>query len=253
VINGTPRIAFFDFAGCEGCQLTVLGMGESLLDILHHVKVVSWREAMSENDEGFDIAVVEGSITRDSDMDRLKRIREQADCLIALGACATLGGVQVLGNELSRLEKMRRVYGDESNGFEAGKVRAISDVVPVDYFVHGCPIDPKEFVAVLKHVLLGRPYRIPDQPVCVECKLRENECVLQQGKMCLGPVTRGGCDAICPSVGERCFGCRGLIDDPNLQGARLILEEHGCTIQQIVDMFNIYSLGASPGDKMSAA
>jgi len=249
--NRKPRIALFDFAGCEGCQLTVLGMGESLLDVLEHVDVVQWREAMSENGDGFNIAVVEGSITRDSDVPRLKRIREEADCLIALGACAALGGVQVLGNKLSLMERMRRVYGNESNGFESGKVRTLSDVVPVDYVVHGCPIDPDEFATVLKHALLGRPYRVPNYPVCVECKLRENECVLGQGKMCMGPITRAGCGAICPGAGERCFGCRGLVDDPNLTAVRSVLEEHGYTIEEMIEMFDIYSLESSPGDRIA--
>ncbi len=252
VMSDKPRVAFFDFACCEGCQLTVLGMGDSLLEILDQVDVVTWREAISEKSNAFDIAIVEGSITRDSDVDRLKRIRERASCLIALGACATLGGVHVLGNRFDRGELLELVYGKDGRHFEAGEVRPISAVVPVDYLIHGCPVNPDEFITVVTHVLLGRPYHPPNRSVCFECKLRENECVFERGQICLGPVTRCGCNAICTSFGRRCFGCRGLIDDPNLNAARDVLEEHGYTIDDIVGMFDIYSLASSPAATIRA-
>jgi len=245
-MTGKPRIAFFDFACCEGCQLTVLGLGETLLEILKHADVVTWREAISEKSDRYDIAVVEGSICRDSDIPRLERIRDEANTLIALGACATLGGVQALGNNLDRSEMLRLVYGDQAEHFEAGEVRPLSAIVNVDYEIHGCPINPDEFLAVVKHVLLGRPYRVPNEPVCMECKFRENECLYDVGKICLGPVTRCGCGAICTSFGHRCFGCRGLVDEPNLNAARSVLEQHGYTLDEILGMFDVYSQRASP-------
>lgn len=241
-----PRIAFFDFASCEGCQLTVLALGETLLEVLEHADVVAWREAISETSDCYDIAIVEGSICRDSDIPRLKRIRQQAKILIALGACATLGGVQVLGNNFDRSEMLTDVFGDQAGHFEAGEVRPLCAVVPVDYSIHGCPINPDEFLTVLKHALLGRPYRVPNEPVCMECKFRENECLFDVGKICLGPVTRCGCGAICTSFGHRCFGCRGMIDEPNLGAAREILEKHGYTLEDIIGMFDIYSQRAAP-------
>ena len=241
-----PRIAFFDFACCEGCQLTVLSLGDTLLEILEQSDVVAWREAISEKSDQYDIAIVEGSICRDSDIPRLQHIREQANVLIALGACATLGGVQALGNNFDRTEMLKDVFGDQAEHFEAGEVRPLSAVVPVDYAIHGCPINPDEFVAVLKHVLLGRPYRVPNEPVCMECKFRENECLYDVGKICLGPVTRCGCGAICTSFGHRCFGCRGMIDEPNLHAARDVLEKHGYTVEDIIGMFDVYSQRATP-------
>ena len=242
-----PRIAFFDFACCEGCQLTVLSLSQTLLQILDEVDIVAWREAISDKSDHYDVAVVEGSICRDSDIPRLRRIREQAQTLIALGTCATLGGVQVLGNNFDRSEMLRDVFADQARHFEAGEVRPLSAVVPVDYLIHGCPINPDEFVTVLKHVLLGRPYRVPNEPVCMECKFRENECLYDVGKICLGPVTRCGCGAICTSFGHRCFGCRGMIDEANLGAACAILEKHGYTLEDIIGMFDIYSQPARPG------
>ena len=93
-----PRVAFFDFACCEGCQLQVANMGELLLDVLSLVDVVEFREVMSEKSDDFDIAIVEGSITTPHAVERIKEIRETAKVLIAYGSCATIGGVNGMKN-----------------------------------------------------------------------------------------------------------------------------------------------------------
>ncbi len=80
-----PRIAFFDFACCEGCQLAVLEMDEKLLDLLSHVELVAWREVMSEKSDTFDIAFCEGSITSQRDVERIESIRNTATILVSLG------------------------------------------------------------------------------------------------------------------------------------------------------------------------
>jgi len=96
--NGKPKVAFFDFACCEGCQLTVIDALQTHLDLLDAVEIVQFREAMTEKGEDYQIAFIEGSCTRASDEARLKRIREQADIVVALGACAHLGGINALKN-----------------------------------------------------------------------------------------------------------------------------------------------------------
>jgi coenzyme F420-reducing hydrogenase gamma subunit len=68
--------------------------------------------------------------------------------------------------------------------------------------------------------------------VCVECKLKGNVCVYLRGKTCLGPITRAGCDAICPTYGDGCEGCRGLIPDPNIESLKNVLEEHGLSFEE---------------------
>ena len=93
-----PRVEFFDFASCEGCQLQVVNLEEDLLQVLEAVDVVSFREAMKEHSDDYDIAFVEGSITRRSDETRLKGIRKNAKVLVALGSCATLGGINCIKN-----------------------------------------------------------------------------------------------------------------------------------------------------------
>ena len=89
-----PKVAFFDFACCEGCQLQVANLGEALLDVLDLIDVVEFREVMSEKwDQSFDVAIVEGSITTEHAMERIKEIRKRSKVLIAYGSCATIGGV----------------------------------------------------------------------------------------------------------------------------------------------------------------
>ncbi len=93
-----PKLAIFDFACCEGCQLQIVNLEEEILDLISVLNPVEWREAMSEQSEEYDIALIEGSITRPEDEERLRKIRERAKILVALGSCATIGGVNKIKN-----------------------------------------------------------------------------------------------------------------------------------------------------------
>ena len=94
-----PKVAFFDFASCEGCQLQVVNLEEKILDLIDIVEIVSFREAMKEHSDDYEIAFIEGSIQRPMDEERLKKIRKNAKILVALGACACIGGVNRMRNE----------------------------------------------------------------------------------------------------------------------------------------------------------
>lgn len=240
-----PKVAFFDFTSCEGCQLTVVDSLQTHLDLLDVVEIVQFREAMSERGEDYAIAFVEGSITRESDEARLKKIREQAAVLVALGACAHIGGVNAIKN-LAPLDDVRKyVYGDKAEWYATYAARPLSAVVKVDAFIPGCPIDREEFIRVVKAALLGKKPPIPDYPLCVECKLKENVCVFHKGGFCLGPVTRAGCGAICPTYGDGCEGCRGAISNPNRDSMKNVLAEHGLTTEGVMarmTMFGSYQL-----------
>lgn len=225
------RVAFFDFTGCEGCQLTVIDALQTEFDLLNVVEIAQFREAMSEQDDDYQIAFVEGACTRPNDVERLQAIRAQAQIVVALGACAHLGGVTAMRNRIPLEQARRLVYGDFGRMHESGPVRPISAVIPVDAVVPGCPIDRTEFVRTVKRLLQGRQPLLPATPVCAECKLQENACVVGRGEVCLGAVTRAGCGALCPSYGQGCTGCRGLIDEPNLGWLKSALQEHGVSCE----------------------
>ena len=238
---GKPKVAFFDFACCEGCQLTVVDSLQTHVDLLDAVEIVNFREASSRRDHDYQIAFVEGSITREQDEERLFRIREQADLVVALGACAHICGVNALKN-LHPLEDVRRwVYGDKANWYDTYEARPIGAVVEVDAVIPGCPIDQEEFIRVVKAVLVGKKPPIPDYPVCVECKKKGNVCVYELGRACLGPVIRAGCDAICPTYGAGCEGCRGLIPHPNENAMKEVLDEAGLTLDEVMSQFTMFN------------
>lgn len=239
--NGKPKIAFFDFTSCEGCQLTVVDSLQTHPELLQVVEIVQFREAMTEKGEDYMIAFVEGSCTRESDEARLKKIREQAAVVVALGACAHLGGINAL-KALHPLDEVRNyVYGDKADWYETYDARPIDAVIPVDFVIPGCPIDRDEFIAVVKALLLGKKPPIPDYPVCVECKLKENVCLFTKGQVCLGPVARAGCNAICPSYGQSCEACRGFISNPNDTSMRHVLEEHGLSVDEITSIYTMFT------------
>lgn len=235
-----PKIAFFDFASCEGCQLQVVNLEAEMLDVVGAVEIVQFREAMTEKSDDYAIAFVEGSITREKDIPRLKKIREQAAVLVALGACATIGGVNCLKNFQPLDEVRKYVYGDKAEWYETFAARPLAAVVPVDYSIHGCPMHKEEFLKVVKALLLGKKPEIPNYPVCVECKRNGNVCVFELGMTCLGPVTRAGCGAWCPTYRDNCLGCRGLVPDPNTDAEKEVLKKHGLSVEEAIGQFRIF-------------
>ncbi len=236
-----PKIAFFDFASCEGCQLQIANLEETIIDVAGAVEVVEFREVMTEQAAKYDIAFIEGSITRPIDEKRLKDIRKRAKVLVALGACAHLGGVQRLSNQWTAKENIKEVYPtaksediSKNDFFEKPRHKAVDEVVKVDHVIPGCPIDRTEFVRVVVALLHGHKPPIPDYPVCVECKKKENECLFLKGQFCMGPIARAGCNAICPSNGSECEACRGYISKPHERAQMDVLEEYGLSADEIM-------------------
>ncbi|MFW3146504.1 MAG: NADH:ubiquinone oxidoreductase [Thermoplasmatota archaeon] len=240
-----PKVAFFDFASCEGCQLQVVNLEEKILDLIDIVDVVSFREAMKEHSDEYEIAFIEGSIQRPMDEERLKKIRKNAKILVALGACACIGGVNKLRNQWSVENVKEEVYRDadiEGNPFfDVFPTKAVDEVVDVDFYIPGCPINKVEFAKIVTQIALGRTPKLPGYPVCVECKKNENICVFELGKFCLGPITRAGCDAICPSFRDGCEGCRGFLDDPKMEAEKDVLRKYGISIDEMMKRFNMYN------------
>lgn len=238
---GKPKVAFFDFTCCEGCQLQIANLGEALLDILNLIDIVEFREVMSEKSDTFDIAIIEGSITTPHDVERIKKIRSIAKVVIAYGSCATIGGINGMKNSFDLDEIKEYVYGDDAKYFKTIKTRPVHQVVKVDYYVLNCPVYLPEFVSVLKAALAGLPYKAPDYAVCVECKLNENECMYDKGIGCLGPITRAGCNSWCINYGNICYGCRGMVSNPAKQGQMDVLEKNKIPIQRIINKMDMYN------------
>jgi len=236
-----PKVAFFDFSCCEGCQLMVLNCEPELLDIAGAVEIVNFREAISDRGEDYDIAFIEGSIITPHDVERIKKIRSQAKVLVALGACAHTGGLNKLRNFQDTEEAKKEVYGDGAKYFEVlPKVLAVHEVVPVDLAIPGCPINRFEFISVVKQVLAGNKPVLPNYPVCVECKYNENECLMLKGVICLGPITSAGCDSRCTNSQWPCTGCRGLVKDPHLEADQITLSKAGLTVQDILRRYRLF-------------
>ena len=239
-----PKVAFFDFACCEGCQLQIANLEEEILGVVALVDLVEFREVLTGHAPEYDITFIEGSITRPEDEERLKDIRHRSKILIAFGACATTGGVNKIKN-LRNLETVRKeVYQNDWNKphLNTAPTKAVDEVVKVDYYLHGCPINRNEFLSVLKDLAMGKTPKIPDYPVCVECKLRENECLYDLGKVCLGPIARAGCDAICPSNRSSCEACRGTVPNPNKNAMHEVLAKHNLTVEAIIEEFTMFAV-----------
>ena len=237
-----PKVAFFDFACCEGCQLQIANMGEALLDVLGAIDVVEFREVMSEKGpDKIDIAFVEGSITDNHAVERIKKIRERATILIAYGACAAIGGVNGMKNNFKLDDIRQEVYGKDYKCFDSTETKAVHQVVKVDYKINGCPVYLPEVVTVLKALLAGLPYESPDYSVCVECKLNENVCMYQKGITCMGPVTKAGCNSWCINNGNICYGCRGMVSNPNENGAKDVIKEYNVPMAMVLNKMNMYN------------
>lgn len=209
-----PKIAVFDFTSCEGCELQLANKEETLVDFLKAVDIVAFREVSSETGDDYDIALVEGAISRGDEERLLSEIRDRAALLVALGSCACFGGVNRMKNAYDLDAANREVYGDVAK--ETKPVRAAHEVVGVDLKVPGCPICKTEIERIVQHLMVGVEFKFPAYPVCVECKQRFNVCMFDRGQLCLGPIVRAGCDAPCPSGGLGCWGCRGPADDANI-------------------------------------
>ena len=210
-VKQRPKLGVFKFASCDGCQLSILNLEDDLLALGQVLDIAYFPEASGKMNPGpYDLALVEGSITTEADAHRIRSVREQAKFLVTIGACATAGGIQALRN-WADIESFKRVVYPSPQYIQSLRTSTpIAEHVHVDFELWGCPIDKGQLLRVITDLLAGRPPRIQPDSVCLECKRRGNVCVLvAKGMPCLGPVTRSGCGAICPSMGRDCYGCFG--------------------------------------------
>ncbi len=241
-----PKLAVWKFASCDGCQLTLLDCEDELLAVAGAVEIASFPEASRAQVAGpYDLSLVEGSITTPEDAERIQAVRKSSKFLVAIGACATSGGIQALRNFGSLAEFQRVVYAHPEYLSTLDRSTPISAHIPVDFELRGCPIDKGQLVEVLSAFLIGRRPNVPTYSVCLDCKRRLNVCVMVASNTpCLGPVTQAGCGALCPASDRGCYGCFGPADTTNTKALAERLAGAGLSRDDVVRAFRTFNAGA---------
>lgn len=243
------KIGIVSLTGCSGCQISLLDQKELLGQILADIKYATtlFDEKVLPQ---MDVCLVEGAIRNQSDLDRLHEAREKSEILVSLGSCAVYGGIQALGN-IFQSKKIIEIVSKkpEGNPFNESpplttRVQSVDDIVEVDYYVPGCPPSDKVLEKALSMLFLGnsaeesKTHRLP---VCATCdrtikhqkiaqlhniSIPDPEiCLLSQGYICLGSVTRGGCESQCPNNNVPCSGCRGPTDRVLLKPTHTVIRD----------------------------
>lgn len=239
-------LAVHKFASCDGCQLTLLDAEDELLEIADAIHIANFPEASREVIDGpYDLSLVEGSITTEADVDRLRTIRAQSHRLVAIGACATAGGIQALRNWADIGVFTGLVYAHPEYISTRELSEPIADHVDVDFELRGCPIAKGQLLEVVGAMIAGRRPRVAQTPVCGECKARGATCVMvASGTPCLGPVTHAGCGALCPAFGRGCYGCFGPAESPNMDSLISVWRELGVADADLVDAVRSFNAWA---------
>ncbi|MEJ2501759.1 MAG: NADH:ubiquinone oxidoreductase [Gemmatimonadota bacterium] len=232
-----PKVGIFGLTGCAGDQLALLNCEDELLRIVELLDIRDFLMASSDNEEAvhLDLALVEGAVLSRRDEEKLKEIRARSDLLVALGTCAMHGGIPVMDRDVDRRALLRGIYGDRGDAYDTQPTRALHEVVPVDMAIPGCPIEKHELLEAVAYLLNGDPPLSRSYPVCAECHMRENRCLLARPDgFCLGAVTAAGCGARCPALGIGCVGCRGPAVDANWSSAVQMFVERGVPREDVV-------------------
>lgn len=207
-------LAVFSLTCCEGCQFELLKDYDSFNKMLNFYDLKNFRLGQEDNYPGpFDVAIIEGTPESQREYKILHAVRRQSTVVIAMGACAIMGGIQSQRNRMPQ------------NLFKTANVKPINQFIKVDYNLYGCPINNKEAISTLIDIYWQKIPKITEHSVCFECRLNENECLIKKGLPCLGPITRGGCNSVCINGGEACLGCRGPVPQANFYKMKEILKD----------------------------
>lgn len=238
-----------------------------------------------------DVGIISGGVRNEKEQHVAEAMRKKCKTLIALGSCACYGGIPALANMFTVDDLYEKVFRD-SKTTESGdtpqenlpplldSVKAVDEVVDVDIIIPGCSPNPAMIAEALTCLLEGKPFELPERSVCDDCPVKREKkasggeikralvplevsvgepwentrCYMEQGHLCLGPVTRSGC-ASDEAGGEkipRCvkghMTCRGCFG-PIRKGANPLVDMMGAVSsigldsKQIIDrraMLNRY-------------
>ena len=220
---------------CAGCVSSFLNAGDALIEILAGDFDIVYSPTFIDLKEipNVDLAIVEGGVRTKDDETLIREVRAKCRILVGLGLCATHGGITSLGNTLA----LKNLLEKEYSLIDAAKLPELEDLmypicnfVDVDYYIPGCPPMPFLIVHTLKSIVSDKQPERHQSVVCTECHRKivaakldrlygiyEKPadpvlCMVSQGFVCLGSLTREGCGAPCPRAGFTCFGCRGPPD-----------------------------------------
>ena len=205
-----PIIAILSLTCCEGCQIAIFDLGERFLEFLTKVNIGDFRLAEELPDvKKYDIAIVEGTAITKEQLRRLKIVRKKSKILVALGACACVGGPQEIKDYRGNKNQLMRIIYPNIRGIDNPNIKSVKELVKVDLEIPGCPINNEEFFRIINELIKGGKPTIEQKPVCEECIRKNKMCFLLLGKPCLGAITLAGCGAPCPANNFPCDGCRG--------------------------------------------
>jgi len=238
-----PRLGIVGLTSCEGCQFSIMDLGNRFFDLLKYVEIVQFRlmEEKVFTTPKMDICFVEGSVVTKNNEKIVKEIRKQSKILVALGNCAALGGIHQIKNYHQPQQLIKEIYFNPKN-IDNSEVLDLDRVVKVDYTVPGCPISNLEFLKLFFSLLKNIDWQIPQKPICYECQKLGYHCVLLEGQPCLGPMILAGCEAVCLKSKMPCQGCRGLFKGAQVANHLKHLKSLGYTDDQLNHLLEIYGI-----------
>lgn len=271
-----PKVAFYWCASCGGCEESVVDLAEGILGVVDAVDIIFWPVAMDFKrsdveamaDGSILVSMINGAVRSTEQAEMVRMLRRKSQLVIAYGACAHLGGIPGLANQFDREQILKFVYEESPSTQNLEKVypalkfqedgrtatlpelhrlvRTLDQVIPVDYYLPGCPPTPKLLQQALTALLSDAvppkgAVLAPDIALCEECPRKDTKptdlsftafkrphtseldpdtCLLTQGFLCMGPATRGGCEALCVQGNMPCSGCFGPTSRVKDQGAK---------------------------------
>jgi sulfhydrogenase subunit delta len=220
------KIGLFSLSCCEGCECVIFEHPREFLQAVADVEIVEARllEDADIKWEPWDVAFVEGSAITKENFEVLKKIRENAAIFVTLGNCSEFGGIHKMKNYRGKDKLAKELYKYPKT-IDNSEIHDMADLVKVDYNIPGCPITAGEFLRIAYDLLSGRKPKIAERTVCYECQRRNFPCLLQKGEPCFGPITRGGCGAVCLASRMPCEACRGFYEGANFDSMFNIIDK----------------------------